>query len=224
MPPRAATAGSATFAVSDSSPDDDFALDLEPDQQEEDRHQQVVDPDQQRLVEHDRADLQADGQLQHGLVRRRERRFAAIIASAPATTSTMPLADSSLRKSRSAVSGSNGVLGRPWRFRPSRRASVANASTLRSVATRAPRTRRPRSVRPRSSSAREASATVAPVVTTSSSSATHGRRLQRDGSAANAPRTLSDAGLAGQPDLRRGRRDGDAALRVVEFHAGAPRR
>ncbi len=53
---------------------DHLALDLEPDQQEEDRHQQVVDPDQQRLVELERADLQLDRRLQQGLVVLGERR------------------------------------------------------------------------------------------------------------------------------------------------------
>ena len=52
---------------------DDFALDLEPHQQEEDRHQQVVDPDQQGLVELERADLQLDRGLQERLVQVEER-------------------------------------------------------------------------------------------------------------------------------------------------------
>ena len=39
---------------------DDLALDLEADEEEEDRHQAVVDPEQQRLVESEGADLHDD--------------------------------------------------------------------------------------------------------------------------------------------------------------------
>ena len=81
----------------------DFALDLEPDQQEEDRHQQVVDPDEQGLVELERTDLQLDRGLQERLVQLESGEFAVIMASTPAITSRMPLADSSFRNSRRAA-------------------------------------------------------------------------------------------------------------------------
>ncbi len=51
-----------------------LALDLEAHQQEEDRHQQVVDPDAERLVERKLAELDLEVRLQQRLVSVRERR------------------------------------------------------------------------------------------------------------------------------------------------------
>ena len=51
-----------------------LALDLEADQEEEDRHQAVVDPQQQRLVDRQRADAHAHGRVEEHLVEPRQRR------------------------------------------------------------------------------------------------------------------------------------------------------
>ena len=51
-----------------------LALDLEADQEEEDRHQAVVDPQQQRLVDRQRADAHAHGRVEKYLVEVRQRR------------------------------------------------------------------------------------------------------------------------------------------------------
>ena len=44
MPPMAATIGSMAFAAVRQLTDQQLALDLEPDDEEEERHQAVVDP------------------------------------------------------------------------------------------------------------------------------------------------------------------------------------
>ncbi len=54
--------------------DDEFALDLETDEEEEDRHEQVVDPEQQRLLERPLAEPEARPELEHLEVARRPRR------------------------------------------------------------------------------------------------------------------------------------------------------
>ena len=46
---------------------DDLALDLEPDQQEEERHQAVVDPEQDRLVEDERSQREAEADPQQAV-------------------------------------------------------------------------------------------------------------------------------------------------------------
>ena len=51
MPPTAAASGSAARRSSLSSPAVDLATDLEPDDEEEDRHQPVVDPEVQISLE-----------------------------------------------------------------------------------------------------------------------------------------------------------------------------
>ena len=46
----------------------ELALDLHADEKEEDRHQAVVDPHQQRLVEHQRADAQRQRRAEQAIV------------------------------------------------------------------------------------------------------------------------------------------------------------
>ena len=61
MPPTAATAGSAARLAVAQLAGDQLALDLEPDDEEEDGHQRVVDPVHQRLG--DREVARPDGEL-----------------------------------------------------------------------------------------------------------------------------------------------------------------
>ena len=68
MPPIAAITGSAACARRRQLADQQLALDLQPDEQEEDRHQAVVDPVQQRLFEPERRHAETDVRLEHVLV------------------------------------------------------------------------------------------------------------------------------------------------------------
>ena len=71
-----------------------LALDLQADQKEEDRHQAVVDPVQQRLVERERADAHADRRIEKAVVEPASGELLASSATSAATTSTSPPAAS----------------------------------------------------------------------------------------------------------------------------------
>ena len=76
MPPTAATAGSAAFPNVESSPCQQLALDLQADEEEEHGHQAVVDPQQQGLVQRQRADAHGHGRVEQAVVEPFQRRVA----------------------------------------------------------------------------------------------------------------------------------------------------
>ena len=72
---------------------EDLALDLEPDDHEEDRHQSVVHPEQQRLGNGEVADLDCERNFQQMRVECAERAVLMTIAMPAAAHRTMPPAD-----------------------------------------------------------------------------------------------------------------------------------
>ena len=106
IPPSAAIAGNATAAAIAKLPDDELALDLHPDDEEEQRHQQVVHDVGEVLFEPVRADVDAD---------RRSTR----------TTRSCPATASSPRRGR-----------RPWQRRGGCRQRPRCAGTAPAVARR----------------------------------------------------------------------------------------
>ena len=74
MPPTAASAGRVAWRDRGQLAPHQLALDLQPDQEEEHRHQAVVDPQQQRLVERERADAHADRRVEEQAVQPGQRR------------------------------------------------------------------------------------------------------------------------------------------------------
>ena len=98
IPPSAAIAGSATALRIAQLTDDELALDLHPDDEEEQPHQQVVDEVREILLEHVAADLDAHRPSPERLVAGLPGELAQTSATTVAATSRIPPAASTWRK------------------------------------------------------------------------------------------------------------------------------
>jgi hypothetical protein len=126
----------------------DLVFDLQPDHEEEDRHQAFLDPVGDRLLEPQRADLEDVIALQPVEIVGRPGELATIRAATAARPSAAPEAVSVLRKSRvnlRATAASVERVGCPWRpvidgrrtgfFRPTRGAGLTRNTGLISAFT-----------------------------------------------------------------------------------------